>query len=474
MATNEEHNELTKESNIALGKKLKIDPIDGKTLGGIIAGIGKEKRKPGGGLTGGVKGSSKKPGPVFEFCGLPEEEREILGDQLDKQLKENVLPNSVVSVGEKAFVTDRLTGVPCPYYWVTIPSAQTLSDIGSAINRGAKGKQQRLHAISGKVDSFHGAFATLENLFAFVHCVLAVSVNSPIFRDLMKLYHVEEQEKSFNSSRLHKVYASVQHSKVFGGNTHLIVPAQPSRQGKFLKSPGCFFYGSDNESPYGFVTVKHTILCKRYNLPSNISFPSFSDWENAVRETKNSRTRTIENNQKWKEFAETYGEEATRNLFSKLQERRKKEKEQKRKRGEEDDMVDLDSSDGIVAYGEGFNFTCSTKKPKLVHDVTTESDDDEICGTGIEIEESVSNTPTPTTNTLESVEEDMLIHEFLESMNVELNNENLRRTKYSEWGDDGKYMDIENEIGWVGVDVVDDSSRHYKRTVRKIHSLLKK
>jgi len=470
MATNEEN--ASTESNIALGKKLTIDPIDDKTLKAIIAGIGKEKRKPGGGLIGGVKGAPKKPGPVFEFCSLPEEEREILGDQLDKQIKESILENSVVSVGEKAFVADRLTGVPCPYYWVTIPSAQTLYDIGSAINRGAKGKQQRLHAISGKVDSFHGAFATLENMFAFVHCVLAISVTSPIFRDLLKLYRVEDQEKSFNSKRLHKVYASVQHSKVFGGNTHLIVPAQPSRQGKFLKSPGCFFYGSDNESPYGYVTVKHTILSKRYSLPTSLSFPSFSDWENAVRDTKNNRTRTIKNNLKWKEFADTYGEEATRNLFAKLQDRKKKEKEQKRKREDDDeeDVVEMDISDGIVAYGDGYNFSC--KKPKLVPEI--ETDDDDSSSITISTSESVRTTTPPPSPSLNEEEQDELIKEFLESMNIELNNDLKRNSKYSEWGDEGNYREIEDEIDWKGVDVVDDSSRHYKRTVRKIHSLLKK
>lgn len=59
-------------------------------------------------------------------------------------------------------------------------------------------------------------------------------------------------------------------------------------------------------------------------------------------------------------------------------------------------------------------------------------------------------------------------------MNIELNNDLKRNSKYSEWGDEGNYREIEDEIDWKGVDVVDDSSRHYKRTVRKIHSLLKK
>ena len=69
---------------------------------------------------------------------------------------------------------------------------------------------------------------------------------------------------------------------------------------------------------------------------------------------------------------------------------------------------------------------------------------------------------------------DELIQEFLDSMRTELNHEFQRNPKHSEWGDDGAYFDIVEEIDWRGVDCVDDSSRHYKKNIKKIHSMLKK
>ena len=365
------------ESNIALGKKLNIDPIDEKTLKSIIATLGKEKRKPGSGLLG-AKGA-KKAGPVFELCALPQEEKEIICDSFDEQLKKNTLKDSVVSIADRVFVADRLTGVACPHYWFGIPSAGTLVDLGNAINRGNKGKQQRLHGIAGKIDCFHGAFATLENLFTYLHCVLSVSVSSPIFRDLLKLYHIEEpQLKSFSSSKLRENYATVLKSKVFGGSSNLIIPAQAARQTKSLKSPGCFFYCSDNENPFGFSTVKHTILSKRYNIPVELSFPEYADWETTLTNSKNNRTKTLENHNKWKEFAETYGEEATQALFHKLAEKKKAERARKRAGNiEEDDEVSLGDGEGIVAYGEGFNFKCASKKKQRLVTANDETSSDE-------------------------------------------------------------------------------------------------
>ena len=59
-------------------------------------------------------------------------------------------------------------------------------------------------------------------------------------------------------------------------------------------------------------------------------------------------------------------------------------------------------------------------------------------------------------------------------MKVELNNDLKRNSRHSDWGDDGAFLEIADEIDWRGVDTVDDSSRNYKKDVRKIHSLLKK
>lgn len=465
------NNNNAEESNIALGKKLKIEPIDEKTLKSILSGIGKEKRKPGSGLLGN-KGS-KRAGPVFELCNLPLEEKEITCDSFDEQIRKCLLKDSVVSVGDKVFVADRLTGVPCPHYYFSIPSSATLNDIGNAINRGNKGKQQRLHGIAGRLDGFHGSFATLENLFTYLHCVLSISASSPIFRDLLKLFHIDDsQMKSFSSEKLHKNYLAVCASKVFGGNSNLIVPAQAARQTKSLKSPGCFFYSSDNENPFGFSTVKHTILCKRYNVPTGLSFPDYADWEATLANSKNSRSRTLENHNQWKEFAETYGEEATKSLFAKLAEKKKLEGRQKRRRAAMDeDSVELEDGDGIIAYGEGFNFKAlGIKKPRL-QDAETDDDDDDSSSNGdiTVLEEGVSTIH----DDQEEQESDRLIQEFLDSMRTELNNETQRNPRYSDWGDDGQFLDIAEEIDWRGVDFVDDSSRHYKKNVRKIHSLLK-
>lgn len=466
--------EDTAESNVALGKKVNIDPIDEKTLRTIISTIGKEKKKPGSGLVGGAgKGTPKKPGPVYELCSLPDEEKEIICDNFDEQLKRNILPDSIVSVGENAFVADRLTGVPCPHYWFAIPSATTLVDIGAAINRGNKGKQQRLHNISGKVDSFHGAFATVDNLFTYLHCVLAVSVSSPIFRDLLKVFHIEgeQQAKSFTSKKLRENYAAVLKSKVFGGSSHLIVPAQAARQGKSLKSPGCFFYCSDNENPFGHATIKHTILSKRHNLPAEINFPTYADWESTLAASKSNRSRSLENHNKWKEFAEKYGEEATVDLFKKLTDRKKAEKARKR---DDETTVGLDEGDGIVAYGDGSSFRA--KKPRLLQDMDTDDEDGSASSSSpqIFIEEEGVVSVFEARKTLEEEESDRLIQEFLDSMKVELNNDLKRNPKHSDWGDDGAFLEIVDEIDWRGVDTVDDSSRNYKKDVRKIHSLLKK
>jgi hypothetical protein len=467
--------DATIESNVALGKKVNIDPIDEKTLKAIISTIGKEKKKPGSGLVGGAgKGTPKKPGPVYELCSLPAEEKEIVCDSFDEQLKRNILPDSIVSVGENAFVADRLTGVPCPHYWFAIPSASTLVDIGAAINRGNKGKQQRLHNISGKVDSFHGAFATVDNLFTYLHCILSISVSSPIFRDLLKVFHIEgeQQSKSFTSKKLRENYAAVLKSKVFGGSSHLIVPAQAARQGKSLKSPGCFFYCSDNENPFGYATVKHTILSKRHNLPAELNFPTYADWESTLAASKNNRSRSLENHNKWKEFAETYGEEATVDLFKKLAERKKAEKARKR----DDNTIGLDEGDGIVAYGDGSSFR-ATKKPRL-QDMDTDDEDDSVSSSSpqifIEEEGVVSVFQAQKKAQEEEQESDRLIQEFLDSMKVELNNDLKRNSRHSDWGDDGAFLEIADEIDWRGVDTVDDSSRNYKKDVRKIHSLLKK
>jgi hypothetical protein len=71
-------------------------------------------------------------------------------------------------------------------------------------------------------------------------------------------------------------------------------------------------------------------------------------------------------------------------------------------------------------------------------------------------------------------ESDRLIQEFLDSMKEELNNDLKRNPRHSDWGDDGDFLDIVDEIDWRGTDFVDDSSRNYKKDVRKIHSLLLK
>lgn len=472
MATAAQNNN-SEESNFALGKTIKIDPIDEKTLKAIIAGIGKEKRKPGSGLLGN-KGS-KKAGPVFELCALPLEEKEIVCDGFDEQLKKNVLKDSVVSVGANVFVADRLTGVPCPHYWFGIPASSTLVDLGNAINRGNKGKQQRLHGIAGRIDGFHGVFATLESLFTYLHCVLLVSVSSPIFRDLLKLFHIEEaQMKSFSSSKLHENYMNVLKSKVFGGSSNLIVPAQAARQTKSLKSPGCFFYCSDNENPFGYSTVKHTILCKRYCVPSELSFPEYADWETTLANSKNNRSKTLENHNKWKEFAETYGEEATQALFRKIAE--KKKAAAKRKRAvvttTVEEVASLDDGDGIIEYGEGFNFRANRKKPRI-EEYGSDEDDENPSSSSIVIEEEGTVEVSNHTNNNQE-ESDRLIQEFLDSLKVELSNETQRNPKHSDWGDDGTYKEIAEEIDWEGIDCVDDSSRHYKKNVRKIHSLLRK
>jgi len=469
---NNNNNNTEETTNIALGKKLNIDPIDEKTLQSIISGIGKEKRKPGSGLLGN-KGS-KKPGPSYDVCALPLEEKEIICDGLDEQLKKNILKDSVVSVGDKVFLADRLTGVPCPHYWFSIPSSTTLVDIGNAINRGNKGKQQRLHGIAGRVDGFHGSFATLENLFTYVHCVLGVSVSSPIFKDLLKLFHIEEpQMKQFASQKLRDNYNAVIKSKVFGGSYNLIVPAQAARQTKSLKSPGCFFYCSDNENPFGFTTVKHTLLSKRFNVPPELSFPDYADWEATLVNSKNNRTRTLENHNKWKDFAEKYGEEATVALFKKLAEKKDKKKKRRRTSSE----VSLEDGDGIVAYGEGFNFKTNLKKPKLDDaETSSDEDDDDSSSSSIIVEEEGSVVGVSVNKSKEELQEetDKLIKEFLDSMRTELNNEFQRNPKHSDWGDDGAYLEVAEEIDWRGVDCVDDSSRHYKKNVKRIHSMLKK
>jgi hypothetical protein len=118
---------------------------------------------------------------------------------------------------------------------------------------------------AGKLDSFHGCFATVDNLFTYVHCILLSLYPLLSFRDLLESlpYRRRTTRNQFASQKLRENYAAVLKSKVFGGSSNLIVPAQAARQGKSLKSPGCFFYCSDNENPFGFCTVKHTILSKR-------------------------------------------------------------------------------------------------------------------------------------------------------------------------------------------------------------------
>jgi hypothetical protein len=65
-----------------------LNPIDEKTLISIISGIGKEKKKTWKWILGGAgKGTPKKPGPVYELCSLPDEEKEIVCDNFDEQLK---------------------------------------------------------------------------------------------------------------------------------------------------------------------------------------------------------------------------------------------------------------------------------------------------------------------------------------------------------------------------------------------------
>lgn len=460
------------ESNIALGKKIKIDPIDEKTLASIISAIGKERKKPGSALHGSSKGGSKKPGPIFELCSLPDEEKEIVCDDFDESLKKHVLKDSIVSISQKVFIADRLTGVACPHYWFSIPSSQTLCEIGQAINRGNKGKNQRLHVIAGKIDTFFGAFATLENLFTYLHCVLHVSVSSPVFRDLTKMFHVDSlQTKTFTSKKLEEHYAAVLRSKVFGGASNLIIPAQTSRQTKSLKSPGTFFYSSDNENPFGVFTVKHAILSKRYNIPEEASFPQYSDWENTLANSKNNRSKAVENYVKWTEFAETYGAEATKALFEKLKQKKASNKKRRLSSGG-DDEIGLDGDQGVVAYVEGCNFRVS-KKPKIEDDDDDDDDDTSSSSSSvISVEEEGS--VVSILKSKEEEESNKLIDEFLGSLRIELMNETKRNPKYSDWGDDGEFLEIAEEIDWRGVHSVDDSSRHYKKDVRKIHSLLKK
>lgn len=413
------------EESIALGNQIAVDPIDEKTLASIIAAIGKDKKKPGSALHGSTKGGPKKPGPVFEVCSLSDEEREILCDDYDNALKKHTLRDSIVSVGEKVFIADRLTGVPCPHYWFSLPSSQTLCEVGQAINRGNKGKNQRLHVIAGKIDTFYGAFATLENLFTFLHCILHVSVSSPIFRDLLKMFHVDGlQSKTFTSKKLEEHYAVVQRSKVFGGPSNLIVPAQAARQTKSLKSPGTFFYSSDNENPFGVYSVKHAILSKRYCIPESSSFPQYANWEETLSNSKISRSKAVENYAKWSEFAATYGAEATKALFEKL--KQKKAAAGKRKRLSSGDEIGLDAGQCVVAYGEDSNFKVVSKKLKFEDE--EETDDSSSSMISIEEEGSVLEVSRHSTNQEES---DRLIQEFLDSLKVELSNETQRNPKHS-------------------------------------------
>lgn len=459
---NQNNEEKTQTSPIAVGKKLNLSLVDKKVMEGILSNAGKEPRQSP--FSGSSSPSShKRADPVkLELVDLPLEEKNIQETLLESALNKYLLDKSLVTVGDRAFVADRLTGVPCPHYFLTIPSVAAIEAIGATINGSPKGRAKKLHSIAGKFSQYHGAFASTENLFTFLHCVMGISVSSVIFRDILKIYHCEEA--SFTSKRLNDHYTSILKSKVFGGNNSPSIPAQGARLSKSLKCPGCFFYAGDDESPFGHSPIKHSHLRTLYRVPSQVTFPFYEDWSIAVAKVKAKRESTTQNTQKWKEFVEKYGKEAALQLFEELKQRKK----QKRDAG---GIVELESGEVVL------------KKPRLV--VDEDEDDEENMDISVLFDggdsPSSSSVVRDTIQIIEdsSVDEKLLldeklIHSFVDSLSKELHDPFGPDPSSADWGDECRYSDVIDFIEWEGVDFIDDSSQHYKNKIKKIHRILQK
>lgn len=461
-------------SNIAIGKKLNLSVIDKKTLENVLTSVGKVRESPLKNVKRGGPGSGTKHAdlPKLELVDLPLNERVNTGNILDSAIQKHIIEKSIVSVGNHVFIADRLTGVPCPYYFFTIPSSRILEDVGTAVNGPSKGRAKKLHVIAGKFSQYHGAFATLDNLFTYLHCVMNIPVNSVVFRDILKMYHCEENSSFSSSQKLNEHFQNVTKSKVFGGSSTLTVPAQASRLSKSLKCTGCFFYAGDDESPFEHTPVKHSTLKALNQIPVNLRFPCYENWSEAVEKVKSKRETTISNHKKWKEYAEKHGKKATMELFKELKEKKKRQRE-----GESPS-----SPSGIVELEDG---EVVLKKQRI-------EDEDDV---DISIESSSDNESTPlredppasqpadeevrklkelllcspSSNNEEEQEQLKLIEQFLKTLDRELKNPLERDPWDTDWGDDGIYSDIIESVDWEGVERIDDSTKHYKRKVKKIY-----
>jgi len=441
-------------STTAVGKKVDLAIIDKKTLEAVISSAGKERISPLKNAKRTGAGGPKTDLPKFELCELSIEERTIQETVFDNNISRHLLQNSIVSIGACAFLADALTGCACPHYFFTIPSARVLVDLGVANNGPSKGRAKRIHSIAGRFSRYHGRFATLDNLFTYLHCVMGVSTGSVIFKDILKMYNCTEE--AYTSKKLHDLMATVNKSKVFGGSSNLTIPAQASRLPKALKRPGCFYYGGDDESPpFGHSHVKHSYLRSIYQIPSQLKLPCYEDWISAVERVKSKREGTIKNHEKWKQYALKHGKEATMQLYEELKLRKKRKR-----------ALDASGDDGIVELEDG---DVVLKKPRLVDEPETESDsDDEDYEDTMSIStEKVRDEMCGTTD-----KEDQLIEQFLKTLGRELRNPLERDPEDTDWGEEGTYSDVIDSIDWEGVDRVDDSSRYYKKKVKRIYHLL--
>lgn len=451
--------------HVAVGKKLNLKAIDKKIMDTIIESIGKEPRdSPFKGVKR-VPGSKNAEPPKLSFIDLPIEERAIQAKTFDEAIKNYNLLVSVVSVGDKCFITDRLTGIPCTHYYFTVPSSSMLLKLCEAVNGPAKGRAKKIHQLAGKFSEFHGAFATLENLFTCMHCVWGISTESVIFKDILKLYHCDDTSLA-NSKKLNEHYNMILKSKVFGGTSNPTIPSQASRLSKSLKCPGCFFYAADDESPFDHVSIKHSCI-PRYlgcSIPAGLKFPVYDDWSAAVVKVKSKRDATVANHQKWKLFIEKYGKKAAVELLTEL----KKRKRSKRDGGEDEDdegIVELENGEVIV------------KKPMLVDedsnidrklidylfDDSPKSDNSGGGGGGVEemvYSSSSSSSSSDTTTNTEMVsyemllqqqkeleEERLIVQSYIEYLSRELHDPFGPDRQHSDWDDEERWHEIIDTLG---------------------------
>lgn len=274
--------------------------------------------------------------------------------ELEANLGEDPVARDPMIVGDRAFFCDNLSGAVLLWYWFSIPKLSSFEHSVESFSSIEKKNTPPSH------EGYVGRFATLENLFAYLLCVMNLDTSHPLFKDVVTWYY-GNTEPGWKAESLRNHFETVTKTRPYGGYSNPVVPIQLGRAEKTLKHAGCMFYATNGERSKKYHLVQTGGLLDR---DSTVSFPTFNDFCEANKRYCLAREEKANAISVWKDYIREHGEEAAQRLLLKIKDNSKRNPSMET---DDEDTVNL------TVTAPKKRSRVSIKKPKLV-------DEDEATG----------------------------------------------------------------------------------------------